>query len=607
MLTRFDVVRDTRRVKRRSTSELRLWLQAIGTVTAAVNAAGDLKSLLDLVAATAQDLLDLSFCAVMLPDDEEEYLSVAGASGLPEEYIARVNRDHPIRLEVDPTEGAPASRAFRLGKPCMVRDIAGEPSSSWTDVAREEGYRSILVVPLLTNSGVVGTLNSYRTTPHDFSAHEVEQLELLAEHAAIALTSARILDDLRDKHRRIVRSEEVHDRLLGVAVRSGGVSGIASALNDLLGCEVVIRDTYGATLAAEPEMPVTERVADQIEPLSGGPLGESGLVREAGTHIAADVILDGRSVATVWLLDCAGQLDPLGIRAAEHASVVLSLELLRQRTAAEVEQTLRGELLADLLDGADPESTAIRHRARLMGHSLELPHRMLVAAARSESNTDPGGRTILDDVEVAQRAATEAVRLSSHLKPRPLIAAVRGFVVALWPDSNAVPTGEQLLRRAFASTRRGATAAVAVTAVDNNGIPAAHRGARGALALAAADGESRNTVVTLEDMGAAGLLLQFADPEELRRYAERTIGALRQYDTDHGAQLFKTLRAYLNCDLDRRTTGELLVVHPNTVAQRLRRIEALTDLDLRSPRSVIEARTALMLTDVADAASAVPG
>src|SRR5690348_9352123 len=97
--------------------ELRSWLAAIGKLTAAVNAAPGLKSLLDLVADTAHDLLNLSFCAVMLPDDEEEYLYVAGASGLPDQYIARVNRDRPIRLEADAERGAPASRAFRSGKP----------------------------------------------------------------------------------------------------------------------------------------------------------------------------------------------------------------------------------------------------------------------------------------------------------------------------------------------------------------------------------------------------------------------------------------------------------------------------------------------------------
>jgi len=596
------VIDDTHIVKDQMTWELRSWLKAIGTLTAAVNAERDLKSLLDLVAATAQDLLDLSYCAVMLPDESGEYLTVAGASGLPDEYIVRINQDRPVRLEVDPQAGAPASRAFRTGTPTMVSDLAEEPSSSWTDVATEQGYRSILAVPLLTSTGVLGTLNSYRVTPHDFTAQEVEQLALLAEHATIALTAARILDDLREQHRLIARSEEIHDRLLSVAVRSGGLPGIASALNELLGCDVVVRDRQGATLAAEPQTALGDDRIDGLPQSPERPPGEPGLVREVGEHIAADVVLDGTVVATVWLLDRAGHLDSLGVRAMEHASVVLSLELFRQRTATEVEQTLRGELLADLLAGADPQSKPIRDRAGLMGHDLDQPHRMLVAAAQTGSRGSAAARDSIDDVEIAQRAAIEAVRLTSRLRPRPLIAASRGVVVALWPESVEAPTGEQLLRRAIAAAPVGATAALAVTKLDRHGIPAAYRSARGALTLSAATGEAR-PLVTLDDLGAAGLLLQFADPDELRRYAERTIGALRRYDADHGAELLKTLRAYLDSGLDRRETAELLVLHPNTVSQRLRRVETLTGLNLRSPRSVIDARTALMLTDVADAAT----
>src|SRR3954447_16154878 len=114
-------------VKHDTTLELRSWLRAIGTLTAAVNADRDLKSLLDLVAATAQDLLDLSYCAVMLPDADGEYLTVAGSSGIPAQYIVRINRARPVRLEDDPQEGAPASRAFRSGQPTMVSDTTLEP------------------------------------------------------------------------------------------------------------------------------------------------------------------------------------------------------------------------------------------------------------------------------------------------------------------------------------------------------------------------------------------------------------------------------------------------------------------------------------------------
>jgi DNA-binding PucR family transcriptional regulator len=40
-------------------------------------------------------------------------------------------------------------------------------------------------------------------------------------------------------------------------------------------------------------------------------------------------------------------------------------------------------------------------------------------------------------------------------------------------------------------------------------------------------------------------------------------------------------------------------VHPNTVTQRLQRIEILTALDLAQPSAVVQIQAALMLLDVA--------
>ncbi|GAA1888714.1 PucR family transcriptional regulator [Actinomadura bangladeshensis] len=52
---------------------------------------------------------------------------------------------------------------------------------------------------------------------------------------------------------------------------------------------------------------------------------------------------------------------------------------------------------------------------------------------------------------------------------------------------------------------------------------------------------------------------------------------------DPKPELLRTLERYLACDLDRRTTGAALHVHPNTVAYRVRRISALTGLDPARP------------------------
>ncbi|MBB5784475.1 helix-turn-helix domain-containing protein [Nonomuraea jabiensis] len=74
--------------------------------------------------------------------------------------------------------------------------------------------------------------------------------------------------------------------------------------------------------------------------------------------------------------------------------------------------------------------------------------------------------------------------------------------------------------------------------------------------------------------------------------------------SDHGAALLRTLRTYLDSGLDRHVTARALTLHPNTVSRRLRRVEALTGLDLRSSQAVVDARAALIVLDVAEGADA---
>ena len=81
-------------------------------------------------------------------------------------------------------------------------------------------------VPLVAGGTVVGTLNGYHAAVHDFSPHELERLTLLANHAAIALTSARMVDEmqtlnesLRRQRDLLAKSEQIHQQLLAVALR----------------------------------------------------------------------------------------------------------------------------------------------------------------------------------------------------------------------------------------------------------------------------------------------------------------------------------------------------------------------------------------------------
>ncbi|HEY5853878.1 MAG TPA: GAF domain-containing protein [Aldersonia sp.] len=577
-------------------AELLNWLSCLRTLSAAATSGGGLREVLGLVAETARSLLGFDFCGVLTPDADGKSLLITGWNGLSDEYVARINADRPVGLD----STSPSARAFHDGRPVSIRDITAEPMfTPWGGVAREQGYRAIVSVPLVAGGQVLGTLNGYFTPVHTFTEYEIERMSLLANHAAIALVSARRLDELsrlteslRAQRDVLARSEQIHERLLDVTLRAGGLDGILAVLAELIARPVLVEDARGMLLAQAGD---SAAFPDSGWRLAAAPSGASAkpiAVQEGTQSFWVSVVrLAGEVVARIWYSGEDGALDPLGERAVEHAALVISLELFRLRTGVEVEHRLRGELLAELLTTGADVSDQILRRAERLGHDLTRPHLAIVGSL---------GATDEDTSASAyQRALTAVTNLARPYLPRPLAAMYRGRIVVLWPsDADRESVAAEHVRSAMNATP-AAAATVAVSAPGQHDTYArAYRTARGALDIALRAGRT-NTVVTLGDLGISGLLLQLDDPAQLLSFADRTLSPLIEYDRAHRTELLETLRVHLARRLSGPDTAGALHIHPNTVKQRLRRIEQLTGSELADPATVVQFGAALTVRDVA--------
>lgn len=583
---------------RRPAAELVTWLSALRELSSASTSAGDLRQVLNLVADTARSLLGYDFCGVLTPNAAGDALVIMGWSGLSDDYVSRVNTDRPVRLG----SGSPSSQAFDTGQPVAIRDIDAEAEfTPWGGVAREQGYRAIICVPLVAGDQILGTLNGYYAPVHTFTDSEVERLTLLANHAAIALTSASRLEQLRqlneslrEQRDALTRSEQIHERLLSVTLRSGGLSGIAAVVAELIGRAVLIDDARNVVLATAgdaAELPDDDWRATAVVDgsVASAPVLLDG--REGSAYFVSVARLGDDAVARIWFPRGESALDPVGVRAVEHASIVISLELLRIRTAAEVEHRLRGELLAELFSSGPNISEQLAQRAQRLGHDPTRPHVVVVGALGSADEPADG--------RLYQRSLTLVAELAHSRRPRPLTAMHRGNVVTLWPvDGQPGDDAAELIRRAMGSVSRSADATVAVSAPGEHGYGEAYRTSKGALDIAMRAGRT-NTVVRLEELGVLGLLLQLEDSTQLVAFAGRTLGPLLDYDAVHRTDLVQTLRTHFACKLDRSRTAAALHIHPNTVTQRLRRIEQLCGLDLADPAVALQFSAALTVLDVA--------
>lgn len=561
----------------RDDGEVRRWLAGVGKIAAAVNASATLPHLLELIARTACELTGYEASGVLLADDARRKLVISGAYGLSPDYVAAVNERHTIALGSGPLADGPSSRAFVSRQPVPVANISSDPSfEPWANVATHYGYHAIVAVPMLVRGEAVGTLNCYRRVVHDFGSDELALLATLANQAASALQSTRLIASLTEQRGLLEQAEQIHRELTAVALRAGGVEGVAEALARLLARPVVVADRGGNVVART-------RMADEDLP---GPFPSEVDEGSAAGLLSAPVTLGEEVVARLWLPVRTEGLSELERRAVEHAAVVCALEFLRRRTATDVEWRLRGDLLTDLLSGIDAGSVAAR--AVPLGHDLAAPHTVVVAAPD-------------DDPQSVRQVLGVAQTVADRCEPRPLVTSAAEHVVLLWPEPERGPAAGQAADLIRASARRALDGGTVTVVVGHRRdrveqlLPAV-RTARGALDLGRV--RTRDRTVTLPELGIYGLLLQLDDPHELHRFAEHTLTPLNEHDDRRNSELVRTARAYLDNEMSVARTASELFVHPNTIGLRLKRIEELTGLSLQRPDALLQMTVALMAEEI---------
>jgi sugar diacid utilization regulator len=610
--------------------ELTSWLDAMAEITRAANRDAPLDELLDLIAGATAHLTGYDFCAVFVADAERRALIIEGSYGLSREYIDSINARTPILLRAGDTGEGPSSRAFRSQRPTTVFDIAADlPSRSWDTVAAQQGYSSLLTVPLVVAQEPFGLLTCYTAEKHDFSAREIILMESMANQAGLAIETTRRLTRFRERAERAAeetaalradleaqrQADDNHRELLRVVLRGGGLAAIAESVAAMLRCTVVIDDADGRLLASAGATGRSgardHRVADiyhQARGLVGEKVGLETVAippdpgQPGGTEgLALPVVLDEEAAGRLWALAPRLPFGPPQRQALTRAAAVVALALLKERTAQEVEWRLSRDFFDDLFEPGAQSDETLHARARQLGANLSRPHTVLVV--RRDPSQEQSGAVHEDREAYAQRSLLSLVQRTGGACGGAVLTATRSdHVVVLWDDAQqdrpALEFAEHL-RREIQAYASGWTATISVgpSCADVREYGDAYRLSCGVLDLVQ-QSDRRDRVVSLDSVGAYRLLLQVKRPQELQCFAESMLGTVHAYDDQHQTKLGATLHCYMTNRCNVSVTAKALHVHPNTVAYRLRRVEELLGIDLSDPQALLHLQLALMIENV---------
>jgi len=260
----------------------------------AVTASLELSEVLDRVAHAAMVLLPDSASRIWVVEGDRLVLRAEAGTHGP----TRAGR----KTQLGFGEGLTGHVALTR-QPLVVEDVLADARAINREWMREEGYVSVVGFPLLVRDRLVGVIALLTRQRYCFTGKELEPLAAFGHQAAIAMETARLLQESRTRHARLEALLEINRQLSRIQPVASVLERIAEACGHLLGAdtvgirlvegdELVIATTWGPSkdVMSTPRLKIGESVSG-IVAATGEPL----LVRDPANdprivpaHRAAD-------------------------------------------------------------------------------------------------------------------------------------------------------------------------------------------------------------------------------------------------------------------------------------------------------------------------------
>jgi signal transduction protein with GAF and PtsI domain len=189
-------------------------LEAISQVSKMITSNLYLEDILKLIVNVTAETMNSKICSLSLIEEKTKTLVLKATQSMSDLY----NKKPPLNIG----EGI-AGKVALENKPLSVYDISKEPEYKYKDIAKKEGLRSLLSVPLSVKGRVIGVLNNYTSKPHKFTKEETDILTSVANQAAIVIENAELMVKTK-----VIQGEletrKLVEKAKGILMRQHGLS-----------------------------------------------------------------------------------------------------------------------------------------------------------------------------------------------------------------------------------------------------------------------------------------------------------------------------------------------------------------------------------------------
>ncbi|MFE1792361.1 GAF domain-containing sensor histidine kinase [Streptomyces sp. NPDC059525] len=371
-------------------------LAAVSTALLAMSRRLEVRDVLRTIVVSARELLDAEYAALGVPDDH---------GGFAQFVVDGITEDQWRRIGPLPRQHGILAAMLHQDGPQRLADVRQDPRFEGWPAAHPD-MSDFLGLPVRDGDEVLGALflankrrapGAQHDSPHGFTDEDEELLSLLAQHAAIALTNARLYERSREltiAEERSRLAHELHDAVSQKLFSLRLTAQAAAALVDRDPARAKGELQQVAALAAE----AADELRAAVTELRPAALDEDGLVATLRNHVR---VLDRAHTARVTFTCDGVRALPA---AQEEALLRVAQEALhnalRHSGADRVEVTLArapggGALLRVRDRGKGFSPPTVRKAGRHLG-LVSMRDRAAGAGGRLEVRSEPGAGTTIE-------------------------------------------------------------------------------------------------------------------------------------------------------------------------------------------------------------------
>jgi GAF domain-containing protein len=454
----------------------------------------------------------------------------------------------------------------RSNTPAFIRDNAlADARMKYVPELQEERFQSMVAVPLPARAGgVLGVIVLHTEAPRDFEENVVTFLQHTASLVAGAIENAALYRETRTRVDTLTQLEQLGRALTGVTLREDLYATVTGGARRLLGAEAC------HLYRAGPE--------GQLELAASDPAGlEASRRRVPSTGMLFDVLerngaepgllvaplVDGDD--RLGLLCCqAAAGEPFPAEAAEALRAIGHQAAVALKKVELIERLTSENIVQDLFQALEAGSTA----PPVGGHiDLERPHVFLQAAPARDSGSWPEATARVRRV-LAERFPDSHFNAGlDRLGALILLRREEPDMERLRETVDGLAAAERVLI-GYTGARRGSARAPRSLRESADALRVVH-------ALRPDGGAA-----CVDDVGAYRYLVHVPlDDLPYDELCER-LELLVAYDRRRRTHLLDTLDQFLSHWRSPAAASRALFIHPNTLRQRLGRIEEVAGVDL---------------------------